>query len=186
MSRTILFICILFFIGCTSSTQKNTKSDNKETVKEPVKVGVQIGNKAPDLNYPNPEGENISLYSLRGKIVLIDFWASWCPPCRRESPNLVAIYKDFKDKKFSKGKGFTIYSVSCDRTKEEWTEAIKKDHLIWKNHVSDLKGWEAEATYTYFINSIPSNVLIDGDGIILAKDLRDDALRTFLGTLLIK
>ena len=182
MSRVLLFICLPYFIGCTVSTQKNDKTDTHEA----VKVGIQIGNLAPDLKYSNPEGKEISLYSLRGKIVLIDFWASWCPPCRRENPGLVAVYNNFNDKKFNKGDGFTIYSVSCDRNKEDWAEAIKKDNLIWENHVSDLKGWEAEATYIYNISAIPSNFLIDGEGIILAKDLHGETLRTYLEMLIVE
>ncbi len=181
MSKFFAIFCLTFFYQCYNADRK-VKADTPE----PAKVGINIGEQAPNLSYPNPEGKIISLYSLRGKIVLIDFWASWCSPCRRENPKLVAVYKELKDKKFSKGDGFTVYSISCDRTKKDWTEAIVKDQLIWGNHVSDLKGWEAEATYTYNISAIPSNILIDGDGIILVKDLHVETLRTYLETLLIE
>jgi thiol-disulfide isomerase/thioredoxin len=175
-----IFTCLIFY-QCHIPEKKIDTN-----IPEPVKKGIRIGEIAPDISYPDPEGKMLSLYSLRGKIVLIDFWASWCPPCRRENPNLVSIYKDFRDKKFKTGDGFTVFSISCDRTKEEWTNAIKKDQLIWKNHVSDLKGWEAEATYIFNISAIPSNVLIDGRGVILAKDLHGETLRAYLDSLLIK
>lgn len=181
MLKFFAIFCLAIFYQCYNADRK-IKADIPESVKE----GINIGEQAPNLSYPNPEGQIISLYSLRGKIVLIDFWASWCPPCRHENPNLVAIYKELNDKKFSKGDGFTVYSISCDRTKKDWTEAVAKDQLIWENHVSDLKGWEAEATYAYNISAIPSNILIDGDGIILAKDLHGEALRTYLENLLIE
>ena len=181
MSR---FPVILFLTLATQCSYPEKNAGTK--IQTPVKKGIQIGELAPDLSYPDPEGTVISLYSLRGKIVLIDFWASWCPPCRVENPVLVSVYNDFRDKKFRNGYGFTIYSVSCDRTKEAWTEAIRKDQLNWENHVSDLKGWEAEATYIFTISAIPSNVLIDGDGIILTKDIHGTELRKYLGTLLVE
>ena len=151
-----------------------------------IREGISVGDRAPELAYPDPDGNLIPLSSLRGKIVLIDFWASWCPPCRKENPSLVKIYKNYRDKKFIHGAGFTVYSVSCDRTCEEWIKAIKDDGLEWKNHVSDLKGWEAEATYRYRISYIPYNLLIDGDGIIIARELYGTALNSVLDTLLLK
>jgi thiol-disulfide isomerase/thioredoxin len=145
-----------------------------------VKPGLNIGDKAPELNYNSPDGKPIALSSLKGRVVLIDFWASWCGPCRMENPNVVSVYLEFKDKKFKGGNTFTVYSVSLDKSKESWIAAIYKDKLSWPYHVSDLKYWQSEAAKKYQIESIPSNFLISGDGIIIAKNLRGEALRNAL------
>ncbi len=147
-------------------------------------VGLNIGDKAPELKFSSPDGKEYSISDLKGKVVLIDFWASWCGPCRRENPNVVRAYKEFKDKKFKNGEGFTIYSVSLDRSADAWKTAIAKDGLEWPYHVSDLKHWKSEAAKIYKVRGIPTNFLIDGDGIILGKSLRgqrlDDALKAIV------
>lgn len=135
---------------------------------------LAIGSMAPEIDLPNPEGKNIKLSSLRGKYVLIDFWAAWCGPCRRESPNMVKMYENFHPK------GFDIYSVSLDQTKEAWEKAIKKDGLEKWTHVSDLKYWNSAAGKAYGVESIPFTVLIDKEGKIIAKGLRGDDLRAKL------
>lgn len=128
-----------------------------------------VGTKATELVYNNPEGKPIALSSLKGKIVLIDFWASWCGPCRRNNPAIVALYNKYQNKKFVKGvKGFTIYSVSLDQNLESWKAAIAKDGLTWPNHVSDLKGWSSDGALKYGIRSIPQTVLIDETGYVIA------------------
>ena len=148
-------------------------------------VGLEIGEQAPEIEFQNPEGEIIKLSSLRGKLVLIDFWASWCLPCRRENPNVVAAYHEFKNKEFIDGNGFAVYSVSLDSNKSEWKKAIMQDGLIWDYHVSDLKKWKSEVVKKYQIWAIPSNYLIDSEGIIVAKNLRDDELFEVLDRLVI-
>ena len=143
-------------------------------------IGLNIGNKAPELAYENPNGKKLKLSSLKGKLVLIDFWASWCGPCRRENPNLVSAYQKYTKKNFKQGKGFEIYSLSIDSKQKAWVNAINKDELFWQFHVSDLGGWQSEGSNKYGIRKIPSNVLIDGKGIIIAKNLKGAALHRFL------
>ncbi len=137
----------------------------------------EMGSKAPEIALPSPKGDTIRLSTIKDKYVLVDFWASWCTPCREDNAKLVKIYKKFKTK------GFEIYQVSLDKTKEAWVSAIKDDGLTWI-HVSDLKYWDSPVTKTYNVDNIPSSFLLDLDGTIIAKNLRGDALYEKLVSLL--
>ncbi|MCK9618395.1 MAG: AhpC/TSA family protein [Lentimicrobiaceae bacterium] len=137
---------------------------------------IAIGATVPDITLPSPDGKNIKLSSLRGKVVLLDFWAGWCAPCRQENANLVKVYKKFKNK------GFEIYGVSLDKTKDIWTGAIKVDGITW-TQVSDLKFWGSPVVQLFGITAIPASFLIDKQGKIIAKNLRGKELEDKLNTL---
>jgi len=140
---------------------------------------LALGNKAPEIALPNPQGDTIELSELRGKYVLLDFWASWCKPCRVENPNLVKAYKRHSDQDFE------IYQVSLDRQRQSWINAIEKDNLDWY-HVSDLKYWNSAAAQKYNIRSIPANFLLNKQGEIIDKNLRGDDLQAKLNELFSK
>jgi thiol-disulfide isomerase/thioredoxin len=141
------------------------------------------GDLAPEIELKSPKGKTIKLSKLKGKVVLVDFWASWCGPCRRENPNVVEAYEKYNKSKFTTGKGFEVLSISLDRKKEPWIEAIKKDGLIWKNHAWDNEGLVSKK---YRVTSIPTAFLVDGDGIIVASgsELRGLGLHIALDKLL--
>jgi len=136
-----------------------------------------IGKEAPEFMLPDVKGKMLSLSSFRGKYLLLDFWASWCGPCRQESPTVVNAYQRFKGKKFD------ILSVSLDDNKEKWLAAIEKDKLTW-NHVSDLKAWESSVVRLYQVEGIPATFLLDPNGVVIARDLRGKALEEKLNELL--
>ncbi len=143
-----------------------------------VERKTAIGSMAPDITLPDPEGNIRKLSDLKGKVVLIDFWASWCGPCRKENPNVVNAYGKFHDK------GFEIFSVSLDKDRESWLKAIANDNLRWPDHVSDLKYWKSDGAAAYGVTAIPFTVLVGRDGRIVAKKLRGEALEQKLSELL--
>jgi thiol-disulfide isomerase/thioredoxin len=168
---------ILTIAGCH-------RNPSPERTKPTTEIGLEIGKMAPDLAFSSPDGKVITLSSLRGKMVLVDFWASWCLPCRMENPNVVKVYRQYKDGNFTEGKGFTIYSVSLDTKQSRWTDAIQQDGLDWEYHVSDLNGWYSEAAKIYQISAIPANFLLNGDGVIIARDLRAETLESMIKSLM--
>ncbi len=195
--RILQYTFLSFFFTlliCCKSKKNNNKEvavienskENKQTAQVEPTVGLNLGNKAPEISFKNTSDSVIKLSSIKDKLILIDFWASWCGPCRQENPTVVKVYNKFKDEKFKGGNGFTIYSVSLDADKNKWKQAIISDGLVWPYHVSDLKIWGSDVVAQYNIVGIPTNVLINDKGIIIDKNLRGEALNEALDKLVIK
>lgn len=161
----------------------NLPSDEETTIEAKGGQTLTIGEKVPDLVGRNPEGEEIKLSDLEGKMVFIDFWASWCQPCVADIPNVVSAYEEYKDESFKDGEGFTVFSVSLDQRKSAWTGAIERLNQKWPNHISDLKGWGSSHAELYNVNSIPRAFLIDGEGKLVYSNIRGHQLENLLSGL---
>ena len=174
----ILINQIIIGIPKSILIQKQFKKLKDYKTKIALSNPLAVGKLAPDFEEVCRDGSSkLKLSSLRGKIILLDFWASWCAPCRRENPNVVKLYNKYKND------GFTVLSVSLDSNKDKWIEAIAKDSLIWPNHVSDLGGWRSKVSKLYGVSSIPFTVLIDSEGKIIATNLRGAALESKLSSI---
>jgi len=156
--KTLIFsVALLLFVSTVSTLSAQS-------------TGLEIGNRAPEIKLPTIKGDTVALSSLKGKLVLIDFWGTWCSPCVEEQSELAKLYKKYKQTAFTNGKGFEIYGVSLDAKKSNWENFVTTNKINWIQ-VSDLKFWRSPVAKTYNIQGLPFNILIDGNGIIVAKNL---------------
>ena len=176
-NKILILLVVLPVIMSFSSGLEIKQKNNLLTPK--------IGDIAPEINLPaSDRTTNYKLSDLRGKIVLVNFWASLVAPCRFENPNILRAYQNYSTRNFKSGNGFAVYSVSMDTDLESWKTAIARDNLVWPYHVSDLKGYDSEIANVYGIKAIPYNYLIDGNGKIIAINLRGAELTKMLQELL--
>lgn len=172
--KTVVFSVLLFFIVSCSVVQQGGKPVSER------EIGLNVGDLAPNIDLEDPDGFNRQLRDLKGKMVLVDFWASWCGPCRAQNPLIVGAYQRYSGASFKNGDGFDVFSVSLDENRDRWVRAIENDGLVWPNHVSDLDGNNSYVVPLYELNEIPVGYLIDGDGVILKRDVSADQLDRIL------
>jgi thiol-disulfide isomerase/thioredoxin len=180
-----IYVLPLVFLAANCNSQKQASTSQTDSTTSTVNKETKISDQSyqltvPEISQKNPEGKILNLSSTAGNIVLVDFWASWCPPCRAANPELVQLYKNYNGKKYNGAKNFEIFSVSLDQDPEKWKAAILKDGLIWKNHVSDLRGWESAVARDYSVNSIPTSILLDEKGAILGQNMTAEEVAALL------
>lgn len=179
LGLALVTVIIVMLTSCGNKPSGDAAEETAYTMPPEIAalpVGTTLGLRAPEIEMPNLEGELMQLSSLRGRLVLIDFWASWCNPCRLENPHLVKVYDEYNDASFTKGEGFEIFSVSLDRNEEAWREAVMQDRLDWPYQLGTAEGARTQAAQDYNVQMIPSNFLLDQHGVIIATNLRGEAL----------
>lgn len=181
--KVLIIFAIALFSGCDTAKKEESNATSDSVLVDNnagnagTNIGLKVGQQAPDISLPNKEGKLMTLSSLRGKYILLDFWASWCGPCRYENPNVVRLFQQYKDKDFD------ILSVSLDNNQQAWFSAIDADGMVW-NHVSDLKKWESAVIPVYQLDAIPMTYLLDKNGIIIGKNLRGEDLESKLASVI--
>lgn len=182
-SKFLIVTCVLLYqlFSCTIGTNDTPIVGVQDSLnlytEKPIDSDINRNIALPNIRGINHLGDSIDFQKTQADYILLEFWASWCPPCRKANPELVKVYNEFK------GKGFEIFSISLDDKKSKWLDAIYKDKLMWRNHMSDFQGWDSPLALKYRIESIPNNILFDKNGKELAKELSPEQLREMLKTL---
>jgi thiol-disulfide isomerase/thioredoxin len=179
-----MFLFAAFVFSCKTAEQKEPGMYVVPEEIMQLPVGTTLGLRAPEIELPDLQGEERKLSDLHGKLVLVDFWAAWCNPCRRENPELVRVYSKYKDRDFTRGTGFEIVSVSLDRNEEAWREAVETDGINWTYVLGDMLGARTQSAIDYGVQMIPANFLLDKNGVVIASNLRGEALEEKLKELL--